>query len=127
VVKCVLILVVGRVLTAVVGALRDLLQQVVLVLTHHDLAFLLSLLKLVFKRLSVDSHPSICHYLLPCVAGDARTDTELHRSDTDIQREQVVLQVDDLHVWLGNRHTCVFFVQIMRACRLARHLCVLRF
>ena len=79
-----------------------LLEQVVLLLTHHQLpSFLLPLFQLVFEGLGIDAHTSIRHDLLACVRGNADSHTSLaHALDARVEREQVVLQVYDLDVWL---------------------------
>ena len=80
-----------------------LLEQVVLLLTHHQLpSFLLPLLQLVLERLGVDTHTSIRHDLLACVRSYADSHATLaHALDARVEREQVVLQVYDLDVRLG--------------------------
>jgi uncharacterized protein YggT (Ycf19 family) len=47
-VEGILIWIVARVLVGAVAPLLNLLQQIVLVLTHHDVSILLALFKLVF-------------------------------------------------------------------------------
>ena len=82
-----------------------LLEQVVLLLTHHQLpSFLLPLLQLVFEGLGIDAHASVRHDLLARVRGDADSHATLaHALDARVEREQVVLQVYDLDVRLWKR------------------------
>lgn len=79
-----------------------LLEQVVLLLTHQQLpSFLLALLQLVLEGLGVNANTSVGHDLLACVGGDADPYACLaHSLDARVEREQVVLQVYDLDVWL---------------------------
>ena len=82
-----------------------LLEQVVLLLTHHQLpSFLLPLLQLVFEGLGIDAHTSIRHDLLARVRGYANSHATLaYTLDARVEREQIVLEVYDLHVWLRKR------------------------
>lgn len=98
-VQRVLVLVVARVLIRAVATLSDLLQQVVLMLAHHGgLALFLALLELVLQTLCVNPC-TVSHYLLSRAARNSSTHAHLHAVDTAIQRQQVVLQIYDLHVW----------------------------
>jgi len=84
----------------------DLLQKVVLLLTHYHLtSIFFTLLELILQGLRIDAHAPIRHDLLSSIrcdpnAGDPDPDTAM---DTRVKGKQVVLQVDDLHVWLGQR------------------------
>ena len=84
------------------SAIVYLLEQVVLLLAHHQLpSFLLPLLQLVLEGLSVDAHASVRHDLLARVGGDADSYAALvYALDARVEGEQVVLQVYDLDVRL---------------------------
>jgi len=90
-------------------------------LTHHDLPFLLSLFQLVLQRLGVEAQASVRHDLLACVTRNSNPDSHLHRVDTTVERQQVMLQVYDLNIGFRERSTnSVFLVEVVRAWRLTR-------
>ena len=84
------------------GTVMDLLQQVVLLLTHHQLSsFLLPLLELVLEGLCVDADATVGHDLLASVGGDAYSDaTRVGSLHARVEGQQIVLEVDDFYVWL---------------------------
>ena len=58
------------------ASVMDLLQQVVLLLTHHQLSsFLLALLELILQRLRINADAPVRHDLLASVRRDAYSDT----------------------------------------------------
>lgn len=86
-VQRILMLVVARVLIRAVATLRNLLQQVVLVLAHHGgLTLFLALLKLIFQTLRVDPC-TVSHDLLTRAARNPPTHAHLHAMDAAIQRQ----------------------------------------
>ena len=83
----------------------DLLQQVVLLLGHHESARLfLALFELHFEGLGVDADPAIRDYLLARRSGDApgaRAGQMGNSLDAGVERQEVVLEVQDLDIRLG--------------------------
>ena len=58
------------------ASVMDLLQQVVLLLTHHQLSsFLLALLELILQRLRINADAPVRHDLLASVRRNAYSDT----------------------------------------------------
>ena len=81
-VERVLIGIVARVLVRAVAALLNLLQQVVLVLAHHNVTLLLTLLQLVLQRLCIDSHAAFRHNLLARAGSNT---SQLKRVDSAVE------------------------------------------
>ena len=82
----------------------DLLEEVVLLLTHGDVStgLFLPLLELVLEGLCVDADAAVADNLL---AGRARNRPRVaahlaHPLHARVKGQQVVLQVDDFDVWL---------------------------